>query len=127
LICRYFFDDDHKPQIISINGQTSQDPVPVLSYNQEFTLEWQALKSGAQGANVTRVTLAAASAVTHAFNMNQRVIELRVLQSTSGQVRLLTPLDAATAPPQLYMIFPMNGKTYGPAKWIKLAPGQTLA
>jgi hypothetical protein len=118
---RYFFDDANKPSIVAINGQAAETPIPVLKYNQQFTVTWAPFQSGATGVAVTKVVLAAPSAMTHSFNANQRVVNLRRVSASGNQVTLLTPLDAATAPPQLYMVFVLNGKTYGPSRWIKLS------
>jgi hypothetical protein len=114
---RYYFDTANKPEILSINGQSASSPIPALGYNQTFTLEW----TGPAGVTVTSVALAAPSAVTHSYDMNQRIIQLRVVSSSTGTVTLLTPANSAVAPPQMYMIFALNGKTYGSSKWIKLA------
>jgi hypothetical protein len=123
--CRYSFDDESKPSIKAINGQMpSEQSTPVLGYNQAFTLEWEPFQADAQGVNVTSVVLVAPSATTHSYNMNQRVVVLQVLGSGApGLLTVKTPHDIATAPPQLYMMFALNGKTYGPSQWIKLVPG----
>jgi hypothetical protein len=114
---RYYFDTVNKPEIASINGYTAALPMPVLGYNQTFTVAW----TGPPGVSVTSMALAAPSAVTHSYDMNQRIIQLRIVSSSSGMVQLLTPANSAVAPPQMYMLFALNGKTYGSSKWIKLS------
>jgi hypothetical protein len=117
LMCRYYFDNANKPEIVSIGRQMTVLPIPVFGYNQRFRLAW----TGRPGVTVTSVALAAPSATTHSYDMNQRIIKLRIVSSRSGTVTLLTPANSAVAPPQMYMIFALNGKTYGSSKWIKLA------
>jgi hypothetical protein len=116
-VCRYHYDTANKPEIMSIDGQSAALPMPLFGYNQLFTLEW----TGPADATVTSVALAAPSAVTHSYDMNQRIIQLRIVSSSTGTVTLLTPATSAVAPPQMYMIFALNGKTYGSSRWIKLA------
>jgi hypothetical protein len=106
---------------VAINGQAAETPTPVLKYNQQFTVTWAPFLSGAAGVAVTSVALAAPAAMTHSFDANQRIINLLITSSNSSSVTVLTPVDGATAPPQLYMVFVLHGKTYGPSRWIKLS------
>ncbi len=71
---------------------------------------------------LTNVTIVAPSAVSHCFNTNQRVIVLPIvsINNVAGTVTLKTPPSPFIAIPQRYMVFPLNGKTYGPARWIQL-------
>jgi hypothetical protein len=116
VLCRYYFDHVNKPEIVSISKLSEASPIPVLGYNQKVKLAW----TGPAGVTVTSVVLAAPSAVTHSYDMNQRIIRLRIVSSSTGMVTMLTPASSAVAPPQMYMVFALNGKTYGSSRWIKL-------
>jgi len=70
--------------------------------------------------NITKATLMAPSAVTHAVDMNQRYIALQVTQR-AGCVDLVAPPTANVAPPGWYMLFLLNNSGVpSEAKWVKL-------
>jgi Domain of unknown function (DUF1929)/Fibronectin type III domain len=58
--------------------------------------------------SVTAVTLVGLSAVTHAFNMNQRLLRLAFSQA-SGGLTVTAPAAGEIAPPGHYMLFLLNG------------------
>lgn len=74
-----------------------------VAYGQQFTVQ------SAQAAGIAKVTLIRLSAVTHAFNMDQRINELPF---TRGPVALeiTAPANANLAPPGFYMLFLVDGK-----------------
>jgi hypothetical protein len=57
---------------------------------------------------VVRATLLRLSAVTHAFDQNQRFLELSLVR-VAGGLELTTPANANLAPPGHYMLFIVNG------------------
>jgi len=57
---------------------------------------------------ITRVTLVRLGSVTHAFDSNQRFIELTFVRTTDG-LTVTTPGSRNVAPPGHYMIFILNG------------------
>jgi Galactose oxidase-like, Early set domain/Fibronectin type III domain/Kelch motif len=57
--------------------------------------------------SITSVTLVRLSAVTHAFNMNQRFLRLAFLQKPGG-LTVTAPSGAKIAPPGDYMLFVLN-------------------
>ena len=57
--------------------------------------------------SITAVTLVRLSAVTHAFNMNQRFVRLAFSQAT-GRLTVTAPSAAEIAPPGHYMLFLLN-------------------
>ena len=58
--------------------------------------------------SITAVTLVRSSAVTHAFNMNQRFLRLAFAQAAGG-LNITAPPAAELAPPGDYMLFVLNG------------------
>jgi hypothetical protein len=120
----YALDVANKPAIVSVNGATTGSVR--VAYGGELTVVWEAL-AGSAGVKVTSAALVAPSVVTHQFNTNQRVVNLAIINqftNTLGKpvVVLKAPPNAGVAPPQRYMLFLMNGKTYSPrARWIRLA------
>ena len=91
-----------------------------IQYNQEFLVSY----TGEQGptATVTSAVLVAPSSTTHSFNQNQRVVELsiRATDPYSKILNIQAPPSANHAPPQMYMLFILNGRTYSHAKWVML-------
>lgn len=76
-----------------------------VAYGQTFTVGTpQASSIWSRGGRVTLVRL---SSVTHAFNMNQRFLELRPLLATSSSnsVSVAAPSDPNVCPPGHYMLF----------------------
>jgi hypothetical protein len=74
-----------------------------VGYGETFTV------GTAKPADVARVTLVRLSSVTHAFNMNQRFVELAFTAQGDG-VAATAPRGPLTAPPGHYMLFILDGK-----------------
>lgn len=78
---------------------------------------------GTADEDVTRATLVAPGSVTHAVDMNQRVIELD-LTRRKGCVDLAAPPNGKVAPPGWYMLFLLNGSgAPSVAKFVRLTEG----
>ncbi len=74
-------------------------------------------------ANVTRAVLVAPGSVTHAVDMNQRLIPLALTKRT-GCVDLSAPPNVNAAPPGWYMLFLLNDQGVpSVAKFVRLRPG----
>jgi hypothetical protein len=56
------------------------------------------------------VALVRAGSVTHSNNMDQRYVELSIIQRDSSSLTVKTPLNGTIAPPGYYMIFILNRK-----------------
>jgi len=54
---------------------------------------------------ISRATMVRAGSTTHAFNGDQRLIELRILGREPGLLRLEAPPDPGIAPPGYYLLF----------------------
>ena len=72
-----------------------------LTYGQSFFVDTP------DATSITAVTLVRLSAVTHAFDMNQRFLRLAFSQAP-GRLTVTAPSVAAIAPPGHYMLFVLN-------------------
>jgi Galactose oxidase-like, Early set domain/Bacterial Ig domain len=73
--------------------------------------------------DVTKATLMAPSAVTHAVDMNQRFVALQVSRHNHC-VELKAPANGRVAPAGWYMLFLLNDQGVpSKAKWVKLQDG----
>jgi galactose oxidase len=72
-----------------------------LRYNTNFSVVTP------HASYITAVSLVRLGAVTHAFNMNQRFLNLR-FQQVSGGLTVRAPANANLAPPGDYMLFILN-------------------
>lgn len=72
-------------------------------------------------ASVDRVTLVAPSTVTHALDMGQRFVELRVVGRVGRKLTVEGPKDLAAATPGPYMLFAVNAKGVpSVARWVRV-------
>jgi hypothetical protein len=73
---------------------------------------------------IVRATLLAPAAVTHAVDMNQRVLELPLSVGPTGDLTVTMPSTAGAAPPGDYMLFLLNDRGVpSVARWIRVRPG----
>jgi hypothetical protein len=86
----------------------SPPPRPVISaapqtigYGSTFTVEFS-------GGPVSEVVLMGLGSMTHAFDMNQRYVQLAAPSQDATTVQVTGPADIQTAPPGHYMLFVLN-------------------
>ncbi|MDQ3676526.1 MAG: galactose oxidase early set domain-containing protein, partial [Actinomycetota bacterium] len=93
-------------------------PWATLTYGEPFGIFSEHAKAGMQAA------LVAPSAVTHSFDMNQRVVPLLITSRvTGGGLNVRTPANASIAPPGWYMLFVIDADgTPSISRWVRLAP-----
>jgi hypothetical protein len=72
-----------------------------ISYNNAFTVQTP------DAANVSKVVLVRNGSVTHAFGMDQRLVELS-FTAQDGSLTVTAPPDGNIAPPGYYMLFIMD-------------------
>ena len=73
--------------------------------------------------SIARVTLVAPGSNTHALDMNQRQLELRVVGRNGNTVTVLAPPTAAAAPPGDYMLFALSTQGVpSVAKFVQVLP-----
>jgi hypothetical protein len=76
--------------------------------------------------NIKRAALVAPAAVTHGVDMNQRVLQLDVVQRT-GCVSVTAPTGPNAAPPGYYMLFLLNDQGVpSVAKFVRVVQGGSL-
>lgn len=95
---------DGEPSRPSIRGLAVDSTAPDgrtarMEYGSSLQIEYGADRS------LGRVSLVRPGAMTHAFDMDQRHIWLRVTASSSQRVTVEAPPDAHVAPPGYYMLF----------------------
>jgi hypothetical protein len=106
----YAMDASNAPAITSINGVTNAATVVPATHGGTLDISW-APKVIASGnfVNVTSVALVAPSSTTHAYNSNQRLIWLPVINTAldsstmTGTLTVRLPSSTAVAPPQVRM------------------------
>ncbi len=126
----YWYDDASKPGIEAINNNIYRESVVQLGYNETFNVTWSSQLTGDLGAvPVTGASFVAPSSVTHSYNPNQRVVRAEVVavDRATGTLTLRTPPHPNVLPPQMLMLFLLNGKTYGSARWLQLVDTTGLA
>jgi Domain of unknown function (DUF1929)/FG-GAP repeat len=99
-------------------------PRPVIGSAPQ-SVDWgDAFGIHSSSADIQRAVLVAPGATTHAFDMNQRHVELQVLNRVGGQgVDVAAPPSSAVAPPGYYMLFLLNGAGVpSVASWVRLDP-----
>jgi galactose oxidase-like protein/glyoxal oxidase-like protein len=74
--------------------------------------------------DVIRAVLMAPAATTHATDMNQRALNLRISKRADGLgYDVTSPLTPAAAPPGVYMLFLLNSRGVpSVARWVRLDP-----
>ncbi len=107
-----------RPTITSIatSPATVTNPTsgaPIIGFNGTFGVN-------TPDTNIAGAALAAPGAVTHGVDMNQRLLELDVVQGT-GCVSVTAPTGRNAAPPGYYMLYLLNDQGVpSAAKWVKL-------
>lgn len=72
-------------------------------------------------ASIAEAVLIRPGAVTHGFNMSQRLIECEIVGTTPTQVRLEAPPDGNVAPPGHYLLFILTAsRAPSLGRWIRV-------
>lgn len=75
-----------------------------VRYGQPFTAQYDF------SWDIDRAVLLTPGSVTHAWDMNQRLVELEILKDEDMVLKLQAPPDAHVAPPGYYMLFLISKK-----------------
>jgi hypothetical protein len=109
----YLFDGNAKAPRPKLAGAPER-----LTLNKSVVLR---VKAARRDRPVTRAVLVAPSAVTHAVDMNQRYVPLRIKRVAKGKLTARMPGDANIAPPGYYMLFVLDRSgTPSVARWVRL-------
>lgn len=100
----------YPPYLHNADGSLASRPVVQsapdrISYGQSFTLT-----TDLPATAVERVTLVAFGAVTHAFNMGQRFIELNFTRIGSNSLQVTAPASPNLATPGYYQLYVLDGR-----------------
>jgi hypothetical protein len=87
----YYLFKGPRPQI--------REAPPSLAYGQSFEVAYE------HAGRVNSVVLIRPGAMTHAFDMNQRYVELEAHEQGPTRLAVRAPRDAHVAPPGYYMLF----------------------
>lgn len=72
-------------------------------------------------ASIAEVVLLRPGAVTHGFNMTQRLVECAIVGTTPGNVSVQAPPDGNIAPPGHYLLFILTaGRAPSLGRWIRI-------
>ena len=73
-------------------------------------------------ASIAEVVLIRPGAVTHGFNMSQRLVECVITGVTASSVQVQAPPDGHVAPPGPYLLFLLSaGRAPSLARWVRLS------
>ena len=97
-----------------------QGPRPAISSAPE-SVRWNVPFGVGTAGDIDEAVLIAPAAVTHANDMNQRLVPLQTVNEYPGHgVTLQSPPSASVAPPGYYMLFLVNDGVPSVAKWVHL-------
>jgi galactose oxidase len=95
-------------------------PAGPIAYNTAFQVNTP------DAGMITSVVLIRPAGVTHAFNMEQRLVEL-TFTTDAGGLKVTSPRDGKIAPPGYYMVFILNSSGVpSVSKFIQLCNGPCL-
>jgi hypothetical protein len=90
-------------------------PAMIMSNGQQFEIGI----GGSQGKSVTRVVLMRAGSVTHAYDSDQRQIQLDLVSNADSKVTVKSPYSADAAPPGDYLLFALRSiASTGFKRWV---------
>ncbi|MDH3203157.1 MAG: DUF1929 domain-containing protein [Nitrosopumilus sp.] len=97
-----------RPQITNIPNTT-------VNYGNNFDVQTP------NSPDITEVVLMYPGAVTHSFNMTQRIIECEIVNNVGGIVRVKAPTNGNIAPPGHYLVFILDANRIpSTGEWIRL-------
>jgi Domain of unknown function (DUF1929) len=90
-------------------------PAAITSDGQQFDIGI----GGSQGKAITRVVLMRAGSVTHAYDSDQRQIQLDLVFNATSKVSVKSPYSADAAPPGDYLLFALRSvASTGFKRWV---------
>jgi hypothetical protein len=114
----YLFTRDSLNNVIPATRPTISSAPSTLTYGGSFTV------STPDAANISSAVLVRAGAVTHAFDMDQRLVGLSFTADTTNNLLNVTaPANGNLAPPGYYMLFLVNSSGVpSVASWVQVQP-----
>jgi hypothetical protein len=90
-------------------------PAMIMSDGRQFDVGIR----GSQGKSVNRVVLMRAGSVTHAYDSDQRLIQLDLVFNAASKVTVKAPYSADAAPPGDYLLFALRSvASTGFKRWV---------
>jgi plastocyanin len=110
--CERYFPEYYDMPRLDILGMSSTQ----VTWGENFTIQVGA------GNPVAEVVLMRPGAVTHGFDMSQRLVELDIVGGAGGNVDVAAPPNAQIAPPGWHLLFVLDGDRIPCLKgqWIRL-------
>jgi hypothetical protein len=108
----------YSPPYLFKGPRPAIDSAPqIVNWGDDFAIE-------SDSAGIDRAVLMGPGATTHAFDMNQRHVELKVLDKVKGRgVNVRSPSSVEVAPPGYYMLFLLNADGVpSKASWLRIDP-----
>ncbi|GAA0173803.1 hypothetical protein LIER_27343 [Lithospermum erythrorhizon] len=110
-----------RPSINSIQGSGATN---IVSYGQRFSIIFELPSSQTSDMGGLMVSMVTPSFTTHSVAMNQRLLELEIvnvqLLGVARKVTISAPPTINIAPPGYYMLFVVHEGVPGQAVWIKM-------
>jgi len=98
----YLFTTDVNGNAVPANRPTIAGAPPTVNYGGAFALQTPDV------ANISSVVLMHAGSATHAFDMDQRLVELSFTLTDATTLSVTGPPNGNVAPPGFYMLFLLN-------------------
>lgn len=98
----YLFTTDGSGNVIPATRPTITGAPSGINYGSNFTIQTP------DAANIASAVLVRAGGVTHAFNMDQRLVGMSFTVADAGDLTLTAPPNRNIAPPGYYLLFLVN-------------------
>jgi hypothetical protein len=111
----YLFTNDGQGHVIPATRPTIGNSPATAAYGSSFAV------STPDASNISSIALIKAGAVTHAFDMDQRMIGLSFTDQGNGSLLVNAPANGNLAPPGYYMLFLVNSAGVPSiANWVQI-------
>jgi len=98
----YLFTTDGSGNVIPATRPTIASAPSGINYGSNFTVQTP------DAANIASAVLVRAGGVTHAFNMDQRLVGMSFTVADAGDLTVTAPPNGNIAPPGYYLLFLLN-------------------
>ena len=111
----YLFTNDGQGHVIPATRPTIGNAPATLAYGSAFAV------STPDASNIGSIALIRAGAVTHAFDMDQRMVGLSYTDQGNGTLLVNAPANGNLAPPGYYLLFLVNSAGVpSVASWVQV-------
>ncbi|MFY9562429.1 MAG: galactose oxidase-like domain-containing protein [Terriglobales bacterium] len=111
----YLFTNDGQGHVIPATRPTISNAPGTVAYGSAFAV------STPDASNISSIALIRAGAVTHAFDMDQRMVGLSLTDQGNGTLMVNAPANGNLAPPGYYLLFLVNSAGVpSVANWVQM-------